>query len=64
MQLGYSIHKRLEEIKKLEHNPHKPVVKETLRISDDDSAPYTKYSIPLGLPKYRIQNTRTLGHQI
>jgi hypothetical protein len=64
MQLGYSIVKRIEEIERLENSPHKPTETETLRISDEDSVPFPKYSIQLSMPKYRIQNTRTLGHQI
>ncbi|MFC1484118.1 hypothetical protein ACFL6Q_03615 [Candidatus Neomarinimicrobiota bacterium] len=39
-------------------------ITEPFRISDTESIDLVVYNLPLTFPKYRIQNTRTLAHQI
>jgi hypothetical protein len=64
MQLGYSLDKRIQELEKKQNNPHQPKETENISVTDVDSKAFKKYSVPIGLLKYRLQNTRTLGHQI
>lgn len=63
MQLGFNYPDRINAIEELLTGPQ-PLKTESFRITDYDSEDLPKYRVPIGLPKYRLENTRTIAHQI
>ena len=63
MQIGINYSDRINEIEGLLYGP-KPLRTEAFRVTDYDSDDFPKYKMSIGHPKYRIENTRTIAHQI
>ncbi|NQU35435.1 MAG: hypothetical protein HQ521_19590 [Bacteroidetes bacterium] len=63
MKFGENRPDRITTIEALINGP-KPKTTESISITDYDNEAFPKYKVDIWLPKYRIQNTRTLAHQI